>query len=120
MQDKLTFSCCCNGCRGITKRFDSYQVQVIAEETEGFYFSPSTRRFFRVRLADFHRLSGGGIVITSTKSAGPSTSDGREIDHAYFCKYGEIVENYTFTTKTQARKGLFSGSDSILNCSCHG
>ena len=116
----LTFICRCNGCRKVAKRYDSYYVESIAQETEGFYFSENTRRFFGVRLTGFYTLSGGGVLITSTKKAGFDTADGREIDHAYFCKFGNFVVNYDYKTKSQARKGLFSGSEAVDSCSCHG
>lgn len=118
--DKLTFTCTCNGCRGITKRFDSMYIEGILEEIEGFYFSPGTRRFFGVRLTGFYKLSSGGVLVTSTQKAGFDASDGREINHAYFCKYGNLVSDVRFKSKVQARKGLFTLSDKVLACDCHG
>ena len=117
---KLTFTCTCNGCRNIPKRFDSYQVEVIANEVEGYYFSPDTRRFFGVRLTGFYNLASGGVLITSTQKAGWEISDGREYNHAYFCKYGNLVKDFRFKSKTQAKKAIFTGSDAVEACSCHG
>ena len=118
--NKLTFTCTCGGCRGVSKRFDSYYLEGIVEELEGFYFSPGTRRFFGTRLTGFHKLSSGGVLITSTQRAGFNDSDGREFNHAYFCKYGNLVKDFRFKTKTQARKAIFAGSDAVEACSCHG
>lgn len=118
--NKITFTCTCNGCRNIPKRFDSYYVEAIVDELEGYYFAPGTRRFFHVRLTGFYTLSTGGVLITSTQAAGFSESDGREINHAYFCKYGHLVADIRYKTKIQARKGLFTLSDKVTACECHG
>ena len=119
-ENKLTFPCTCNGCRAIPARFDGYYVEGIIENLQGHYFSPATRRFFGTRLTGFYTLASGGVLITSTQRAGFEDKDGREINHAYFCKYGNLVEDYRFKTKTQARKGLFCGSEKVLSCACHG
>lgn len=119
-QAKLTFPCTCNGCRAIPARFDSYYIEGIIENLQGYYFSPATRRFFGTRLTGFYTLASGGVLITSTQRAGFDDSAGREINHAYFCKYGNLVKDYRFKTKIQARKGLFCGSDEVLKCECHG
>ena len=117
----LTFLCSCNGCRKVSKRFDSSYVESIAQETEGFYFSASTRKFFGTRLTGFYTLASGGVVITSTQKTGFSDSEGREINHAYFCKFGNLVNDFHYKTKTQARKGLFrDGADLVDACACHG
>ena len=118
--NKLTFTCTCNGCRGIAKRFDSNYIEGVIEEIEGFYFSPSTRRFFGARLTGFYKLSSGGVLVTSTQRAGFDTSAGREINHAYFCKYGNLVVDIHYKSKVQARKGLFTLSDKVDACDCHG
>jgi len=115
-----TFLCTCNGCRQVPKRFDSSYVEVIAQETEGFYFSPNTRKFFGVRLTGFYTLSSGGVLITATQKAGFSDSEGREINHAYFCKFGNLVKDFHYRTKLQARKNLFEGANDVDSCSCHG
>jgi len=117
---KLTFTCTCNGCRQVPKRFDSSYVEGIAEETEGFYFSANTRKFFGVRLTGFYTLSGGGVVVIATQKAGFSDEAGREINHAYFCKFGNLVKDFHYKTKIQARKSLFEGSEAVDACSCHG
>ena len=117
---KITFPCTCNGCRAIPARLDSYYVEGIVENLQGHYFTPATRRFFSVRLTNFHTLSSGGVLVISTQAAGFDKSDGREINHAYFCKYGNLVTDIRFKTKTQARKGLFTLSDKVLACECHG
>jgi hypothetical protein len=119
-KERLTFICECNGCRAIPKAFDSYYVEAIAEEVNGYYFSPATRRWFGVRLTGFVKLSSGGVIIKSTQKAGFADSDGREINHAYICKYGNFVTDYRYKTATQARKGLFEGSEAVAECSCHG
>lgn len=115
-----TFLCTCNGCRQAPKRFDSSHVEVIAQETEGFYFSESTRKFFGVRLTGFYTLSGGGVLITATQKAGFDSSAGREINHAYFCKFGNLVQDFHYSTKLQAKKNLFEGANAMDSCSCHG
>jgi hypothetical protein len=117
---KLTFTCECGGCRGIAKRYDSSYIEGIIQELEGHYFSPSTRRFFGTRLTGFYTLSGGGVLITSTQKAGFDSSAGREIGHAYFCRYGTLVTDIRFNTKVQARKGLFTLADKLDYCACHG
>jgi len=116
----MTFVCTCNGCRAIPKAFDSSHVEAIAEEVNGYYFSAGTRRWFGTRLTGFMKLSCGGVIIKSTQKAGFSDSDGREINHAYVCKYGNLVTDYKYKTATQARKGLFKGLDALAQCSCHG
>jgi hypothetical protein len=118
--NKITFTCSCNGCRAISKRFDSSYVEAIVEELEGYYFSPNTRRFFGTRLTGFYTLSSGGVLITSTQRAGFDSTAGREINNAYFCRYGNLVEDIRFTSKVQARKGLFTLSYKVEACSCHG
>ena len=115
-----TFLCTCNGCRQIAKRFDSSHVEYIAQEVEGFFFSDSTRKFFGTRLTGFYTLSGGGVLITSTQKAGFDSSAGREYSHAYFCKFGNLVESFRYSTKLQARKNLFEGANLMEDCSCHG
>ena len=117
---KLTFTCTCNGCRAVPARFDSYYIEGIIQELQGHYFSESTRKFFRTRLINFWNLSSGGVLITSTQAAGFNASDGREYNHAYFCKYGNLVTDIQFKSKKQAGKGLFTLSDKVLACDCHG
>ena len=117
---KLSFTCTCNGCRAVPARFDSYYIEGIIQELQGHYFSPSTRKFFRTRLINFWNLSSGGVLITSTQAAGFEASDGREYNHAYFCKYGHLVADIRYKTKIQARKGLFTLSDKVTACECHG
>jgi hypothetical protein len=120
-KEKLTFLCSCNGCRQVPKRFDSSHVEAIAQETEGFYFSANTRKFFGVRLTGFYTLGSGGVVVTATQKAGFSDSEGREINHAYFCKFGNLVQDFHYKTKTQSRKGLFrDGAELVDACACHG
>jgi hypothetical protein len=117
---ELSFPCTCNGCRQVPKRFDSHHVETIASEVEGFFFNESTRKFFGTRLTGFYTLSSGGVLITSTQKAGFDSSAGREYSHAYFCKFGNLLEAFRYSTKLQARKNLFEGANLADSCSCHG
>ena len=116
-KDRLAFICTCKGCLGIPARFDSYYVEEIVKDLQGFYFSPNTRKAWGTRLTGFYKLASGGVLITSTQKA---FNTGRDINHAYFCKYGHLVDHLRLSTKSQARKALFTLSDKVLDCDCHG
>ena len=118
---KLSFICACNGCLGIAREYHYSHISGILTQLNGDYFSESTRRFFGARVTGFRVLyAEQGVIVFSTQKAGFDASEGREINHAYFCRYGNLVTDYHYKTATQARKGLFEGIEKMLSCNCHG
>ena len=118
---KLTFVCTCNGCLGISKEYHYSHVSGILTQLNGHYFSESTRRFFGARVTGFRVLyAERGVIVFSTQKAGFDDSAGREINHAYFCRYGNLATDYHYKTAKDARKGLFEGIEKIAGCNCHG
>jgi len=116
------FYCTCNGCRQIPKDYHRTTTAGILAELNGYFFSPSTMKFFGSRVTGFRVLySVGGVVITSTQRAGMMDSDGREYSLAYFCKYGNLVDSLRYPTSAEVRKELQAERRDIIEaCTCHG
>jgi hypothetical protein len=134
--NKLTFACECNGCRGYAKRpAEIWHESQIASKANGYYFSRDTMRIFSSRISDFKPV---GISPSGVDSLMVIVSSRYDIDGAkrYYeiitlCPYGELNREFKdsdngepinrYTSLNAARKSArWNCTIAALVCSCHG
>ena len=133
--NKLTFACECNGCRGYAKRpAEIWHESQIADKSNGHFFSKPTMRYFNSRIADFKPvgISPSGIsslmVIVSNKR---DYETARTYEIVTLCPYGELAREWAiaadggpiteYATLYKARKSArWNCNIAAQICDCHG
>lgn len=121
----LSFPCSCHGCRNVPARLEEiWDTNQIPNKVQGYYFSNSTRKFFRSRINSFRMLDSGTLAVCESLS-GDMNHETRVHRVTVWCRYGGIVSRDlagdTFPTGRQAAahmRKLPKNSASV--CECHG
>jgi hypothetical protein len=122
-EQKLSFACTCNGCRNYPKDLNRLYWEGLVAELNGFYFSPTNRKFHRSRITDWTFFGESKAVsIKETRAKGWDVSDGREYAVSLWCKFGNLVDSIAQENGKKATSFMVSEEASlkIKACACHG
>jgi hypothetical protein len=140
MKAKLSFECSCYGCRNISRRVaEIYHASQLDGKVEGYFFSPSTMKFFSSRVATWEILinpqgegeakRNGLAVIVSSRYGYEGAA--REYEIVRICQYGDVSREdnpanekggapfIKYDTLRQAKKALAAAVYPVA-CTCHG
>ncbi len=137
MKKKLAFECSCYGCRNISQRVtEIWHASQLNGKTEGFFFSPSTMKFFSSRVLTWENLKNpnsdgnakhDGLAVVVSSRYGYEGAE-REYEIVRVCQYGSISRESNpagdspfikYDTSKKARKAL-AGVEYPVACDCHG
>lgn len=102
---------------GRTKDYQRAYSESAASEVEGYYFTPSTMKYWKSRLLGHTILSNGACVF---KISQPDYDGVREFRLIYACKYGQVVHVAKYESSRKADTNTLSDEFRVTDCLCHG
>ena len=133
------FLCSCDGCRNWPRRVtEIWHESQINSKAEGYFFSPSTMKFFSSRIVTWKNLTNpekqeakhDGLAVVVSSRYGYEGAE-RDYEIVRLCQYGEITREANpsneqggepfvkYATSKKARKAL-EGIGYPTLCPCHG